>query len=190
MGFPGGTSQAGDPDEQGGQRLDQALSPCCRFSRTASELEPRTQDRGGRCLGTTRMKVSGGESVGSRSSPIPTPRRCTEAIPLDVVVRDPVLLVIDMAAGLVVHPGAATSRHAVSPFATVPQVAELPRAGIVHRLARTLGLLSLPNPHVATMLVRQLRRARQARITGPWCMARSTTAAPSMRRWRAIPTTA
>ena len=67
-----------------------------------------------------------------------------EAIPLDVVFEDPVLLVINKPVGLVVHPGSG-NRHGTLLNALlhrVPQVAELPRAGIVHRLDKdTSGLL-------------------------------------------------
>ncbi len=67
-----------------------------------------------------------------------------EDIPLDVVYEDDDILVINKPAGLVVHPAvgnrAGTLLNAVLFHA--PQVAHVPRAGIVHRLDKdTTGLM-------------------------------------------------
>jgi 23S rRNA pseudouridine1911/1915/1917 synthase len=67
-----------------------------------------------------------------------------EAIPLTIVHEDADVLVIDKPAGLVVHPGAGNPRgtlvNALLHFD--PRLAELPRAGIVHRLDKdTSGLM-------------------------------------------------
>jgi len=86
------------PDEQGGQRLDQALSALLpEFSRNRIQNWIRARkiavdDN----WGTTRMKVCGGEAVRVEIEPDPgaTPD-APEAIPLDVVFEDPVLLVIN-----------------------------------------------------------------------------------------------
>ena len=85
-----------------------------------------------------------------------------ENIPLDIVYEDADLLVVNKPAGLVVHPGAG------NPAGTLlnallhhdPALAQLPRAGIVHRLDKdTSGLLvvarSLP---ACTALVDLLSR--------------------------------
>jgi len=112
--------------------------------------------------GTTRMKVSGGEAVRVEIEPDPdaTPD-APEAIPLNVVFEDPVLLVIDKPVGLVVHPGSGNPRGTLlnALLHRVPQSAELPRAGIVHRLDKaTSGLLVVAKPLQAhTDLVRQLQ---------------------------------
>ena len=135
------------PDEQGGLRLEQALSVLLpEFSRNRIQNWIRARKIAvDDAWGTTRMKVSGGESVRVEIEPDPnaTPD-APEAIPLDVVFEDPVLLVINKPAGLVVHPGSG-NRHGTLLNALlhwVPQVAELPRAGIVHRLDKdTSGLL-------------------------------------------------
>jgi 23S rRNA pseudouridine1911/1915/1917 synthase len=135
------------PDAQGGQRLDQALSALLpEFSRNRIQNWIRARkiavdDN----WGTTRMKVSGGEAVRVEIEPDPgaTPD-APEAIPLDVVFEDPVLLVINKPVGLVVHPGSGNPRGTLlnALLHRVPQVAELPRAGIVHRLDKdTSGLL-------------------------------------------------
>jgi 23S rRNA pseudouridine1911/1915/1917 synthase len=112
--------------------------------------------------GTTKMKVSGGESVRVEIEPDPnaTPD-APEAIPLDVVFEDPMLLVINKPVGLVVHPGSGNPRGTLlnALLHWVPQVAELPRAGIVHRLDKdTSGLLVVAKTLRAhTDLVRQLQ---------------------------------
>jgi 23S rRNA pseudouridine1911/1915/1917 synthase len=152
------------PDAQGGQRLDQALSALLpEFSRTRIQNWIRARkiavDDG---WGTTRMKVSGGEAVRVEIEPDPnaTPDE-PEDIPLDVVFEDPMLLVINKPVGLVVHPGSGNRRGTLlnALLHWVPQVAELPRAGIVHRLDKdTSGLLVVAKTLMAhTNLVRQLQ---------------------------------
>lgn len=152
------------PNEQGGQRLDQALTAMLpEYSRNRIQNWIRARkiavDDG---WGTTKMKVCGGEAVRVEIEPDPnaTPD-APEAIPLDVVFEDPVLLVINKPVGLVVHPGSG-NRHGTLLNALlhrVPQVAELPRAGIVHRLDKdTSGLLVVAKTLKAhTDLVRQLQ---------------------------------
>jgi 23S rRNA pseudouridine1911/1915/1917 synthase len=152
------------PDAQGGQRLDQALATMLpEFSRNRIQNWIRARKIAvDDSWGTTRMKVIGGESVRVEVEPNPdaTPDS-PEAIPLDVVFEDSMLLVINKPVGLVVHPGSG-NRHGTLLNALlyrVPQVAELPRAGIVHRLDKdTSGLLVVAKTIRAhTDLVRQLQ---------------------------------
>jgi 23S rRNA pseudouridine1911/1915/1917 synthase len=85
-----------------------------------------------------------------------------EAIDLAIVHEDAHLLVLDKPAGLVVHPGAG------NPAGTLlnallhhdPKLAELPRAGIVHRLDKdTSGLMVVARSLAAhTALVEMLSR--------------------------------
>jgi 23S rRNA pseudouridine1911/1915/1917 synthase len=152
------------PDEEGGQRLDQALSRLLpEFSRNRIQNWIRARrisvDDG---WGTTKMKVSGGESVRVEIEPdLAATPDAPEAIPLNVVFEDRVLLVIDKPVGLVVHPGSGNPRGTLlnALLHRVPQVAELPRAGIVHRLDKdTSGLLVVAKTLTAyTDLVRQLQ---------------------------------
>jgi 23S rRNA pseudouridine1911/1915/1917 synthase len=152
------------PDEQGGQRLDQALSaPLPEFSRNRIQNWIRARKIAvDDAWGTTKMKVSGGEAVRVEveADPNATPD-APEAIPLDVVFEDPMLLVINKPVGLVVHPGSGNPRGTLlnALLHRVPQVAELPRAGIVHRLDKdTSGLLVVAKTLRAhTDLVRQLQ---------------------------------
>ena len=84
-----------------------------------------------------------------------------EDIPLDIVFEDDELLVINKPPGLVVHPGSGnwsgTLMNAL--LHHLPGIAEVPRAGIVHRLDKdTSGLLVVAKTLEAqTDLVRQLQ---------------------------------
>lgn len=111
---------------------------------------------------TAKTKVWGGETVH-----INPPENAQENafkpenIPLDVVFEDDTILVINKPAGLVVHPAAGnwsgTLLNALLFHA--PQLSEVPRAGIVHRLDKdTSGLLVVAKTLEAqTSLVRQLQ---------------------------------
>jgi len=85
-----------------------------------------------------------------------------QPIPLEIVHQDKHVFVIDKPAGLVVHPGAGnpdlTLQNAL--LALDPKLAELPRAGIVHRLDKdTSGLLIVARTLKAhTELVRMLEQ--------------------------------
>ena len=84
-----------------------------------------------------------------------------EEIALDIVYEDDALLVVNKPAGLVVHPGSGnwqgTMLNALLHHA--PQLACIPRAGIVHRLDKdTSGLLVVAKTLTSqTDLVRQLQ---------------------------------
>jgi len=84
-----------------------------------------------------------------------------EDIALDIVYEDESVLVVNKPAGLVVHPGSGnwqgTMLNALLHHA--PQLAGVPRAGIVHRLDKdTSGLLVVAKTLIAqTDLVRQLQ---------------------------------
>jgi 23S rRNA pseudouridine1911/1915/1917 synthase len=89
-------------------------------------------------------RVDGGEQVELNIVAEVAVRSAPEPISLDVVFEDDDLLVINKQAGLVVHPGAG------NPTGTLmngllhhsPALAELPRAGIIHRLDKdTTGLM-------------------------------------------------
>ena len=152
------------PDALGGQRLDQALSAMLpEFSRNRIQNWIRARKIAvDDAFATTRMKVNGGESVRVEIDPDPnaTPD-APQDIPLDVVFEDSMLLVVNKPVGLVVHPGSGNPHGTLlnALLHRVPQVAELPRAGIVHRLDKdTSGLLVVAKTLQAhTDLVRQLQ---------------------------------
>jgi 23S rRNA pseudouridine1911/1915/1917 synthase len=157
------------PDTLAGKRMDQALAILFPdYSR--GQLQQWIRDAsvtvdGKSC--TTRTKVHGGELVVVKAQPHASELAFrAEDIPLKIVHEDDAILVIDKAAGLVVHPGSGnwsgTLLNAL--LQHLPQNASLPRAGIVHRLDKdTSGLLVVAKTLVAhTELVRQL----QARTVG------------------------
>ena len=160
----GGVRELVIPNEQGGQRLDQALSALLpEFSRNRIQNWIRARKIAvDDVFPSTKMKVCGGEAVrvevelDSDATP-----DAPEEIPLNVVYEDPMLLVINKPVGLVVHPGSGNRSGTLlnALLHRVPQVAELPRAGIVHRLDKdTSGLLVVAKTLKAhTDLVRQLQ---------------------------------
>ena len=150
------------PAAQAGQRLDQALAvllPDYSRSRIKAWIDEGAVLVDGSAI-RPRDKVFGGERVEVDASlPEETAAR-PQVIPLQVVYEDKHVLVLDKPAGLVVHPGAgnpdSTLQNAL--LAHDPQLAILPRAGIVHRLDKdTSGLLIVARTLPAhTALVRML----------------------------------
>lgn len=173
------------PAELGGLRLDQALArlfPEHSRSRLQAWLKDGRIRLDGESAGS-RQKVSGGERVElDVAQPPEIAAEQPEDIPLRVVFEDAHLLVIDKPAGLVVHPGSGnwsgTLLNALLHHA--PQVAEVPRAGIVHRLDKdTSGLLVVAKTLTAqTDLVRQLQ-ARTVR-RHYWALAQGRVQAGGM----------
>ena len=109
-----------------------------------------------------RDKVWGGESIRIEAELAVVDEHRPQAIALDLVYEDEHLLVIDKPAGLVVHPAAGnpdgTLQNALLHHA--PELAALPRAGIVHRLDKdTTGLMVVARTLQAhCALVEQLQR--------------------------------
>jgi len=98
-----------------------------------------------------------------------------ESIPISVVYKDEDLIVIDKPAGLVVHPGAGNwSGTLLNGLLHLdPDLRQVPRAGIVHRLDKdTSGLMvvarniSSQNNLVRQLQSRQVSRVYQAIVTG------------------------
>lgn len=117
-----------------------------------------------------KRKVYGGERIdfdsGAAAPSAPTLADAAEDIALKVVFEDEQLIVIDKPAGLVVHPGAGNASGTLmnALLHHAPQLAGIPRAGIVHRLDKdTSGLLVVAKTLTAqTDLVRQMQ-ARSVR---------------------------
>lgn len=114
-----------------------------------------------------RDLVSGGETVSIRPAEEPDVVSEPEAMELDLRYEDPELMVVNKPAGLVVHPGAGNPRGTLMNglLHRVPGLAELPRAGIIHRLDKdTSGLLLIAKTLRAhTALVRMLAARKVAR---------------------------
>ncbi|ABI57892.1 23S rRNA pseudouridine(1911/1915/1917) synthase RluD [Alkalilimnicola ehrlichii MLHE-1] len=155
-------------EQQTGQRLDQALAALLPdYSR--SRIQQWIREGAVRLEGTAprpRDKVAAGQQVTIRAELEEEQRVSAEPIPLRIQYEDRHLLVIDKPAGLVVHPGAG-NREGTLQNALLhhdPQLAELPRSGIVHRLDKdTSGLMVVARSLAAhTALVAQLQ-ARSVR---------------------------
>jgi len=151
------------PAELAGLRLDLALArmfPEHSRSRLAAWVrEGRITVDAARA--EAKRKVWGGERVAITAVDLHAADLYrAEAIPLDVVYEDDWLVVVDKPARLVVHPGAGNrfGTLANALLAHAPQLAAVPRAGIVHRLDKdTSGLLVVAKtPEVHTRLVREL----------------------------------
>jgi 23S rRNA pseudouridine1911/1915/1917 synthase len=154
------------PDASAGQRLDQALATLLPdYSR--SRLKGWIESGEIRVDGAPRRprdRVLGGEAVVLRAQVVPETDTAPQAMPLEVQFEDRDLLVIDKPAGLVVHPGAGnpdrTLQNAL--LALDPELAALPRAGIVHRLDKdTSGLLIIARSLAAHVALARMLEARE-----------------------------
>jgi len=132
--------------ELSGLRLDQALAQLFpEYSR--SRLSQWIKD--GRVLldgkpARPRDAVLGGQRVQVQVPAEPLTEMVPEDLPLDIVYEDAALMVINKPVGLVVHPGAGnragTLQNAL--LHRAPELAQVPRAGLVHRIDKdTSGLL-------------------------------------------------
>jgi 23S rRNA pseudouridine1911/1915/1917 synthase len=95
-----------------------------------------------------------------------------ENIPLDIVYEDDSIIVLNKPAGLVVHPAAGnwTGTLLNALLYHFPELKQLPRAGIVHRLDKdTSGLMVVARTDIAqTSLVRQLQERTVGRRYLSW----------------------
>ncbi|MBQ0718746.1 MAG: 23S rRNA pseudouridine(1911/1915/1917) synthase RluD [Gammaproteobacteria bacterium] len=138
--------QAEVPSSLSGARLDQAAAELFKtYSRT--RLQQWIRDGfllvDGRA-GKTREKLLGGECLTLKAKLEAEGDWQPQPVPFDIVFEDDSVIVVNKAAGLVVHPGAG------NPDGTLlngllhhcEQLATVPRAGIVHRLDKdTSGLM-------------------------------------------------
>ena len=165
------------PPELAGHRLDQAaaqLLPEFSRSRLRAWIDAGALRVGGR-EAKARMLVKGGEEIALEAELEAAVEAQAEPIPLHVVHADDALLVIDKQVGLVVHPGAG-NRSGTLQNALLhlhPELAVLPRAGLVHRLDKdTSGLLLVARTlqsHtalVAALARREIKRTYRAICQG------------------------
>lgn len=152
------------PDECAGMRLDQVLAKLLpEYSRNRlQDWITQQQVKLDGAAATSKQKVWGGEKIEVilQSNPAEQPYQA-EDIELNILFEDESILIINKLAGLVVHPGSGnwngTLLNALLHHS--PQLSEIPRAGIVHRLDKdTSGLLVVAKTLTAqTALVRQLQ---------------------------------
>ncbi len=110
--------------------------------------------------GKPRDKVDGGEEVRIDAVLAELTSVQAEVVEFDVVHEDAALLVVNKPAGLVVHPGAGNSEGTLQNglLHRYPELALVPRAGIVHRLDKdTSGLMLIARTVEShTQLTREL----------------------------------
>jgi len=165
------------PAALGGMRLDQALAQLFpQYSRNRLQVWLKaghiTIDGE---LAAPRRIVDGGERVLVEPPPAPDALPKAQRMALKIVYEDAQIIVVDKPAGLVVHPGAGVPDGTLMNglLAHAPQLAAVPRAGIVHRLDKdTSGLLVVAKTveaqaHLAQQLAeRSVRRLYLALVQG------------------------
>ena len=176
------------PPELHGQRLDRMLVACVpEFSRSYLQqlLEDGAVTRIGLTQAKSSLKVKAGEAwtIELRATPQSQAFK-PENIALQVVYEDAHLRVIDKPAGLVVHPApghwSGTLMNGL--LGLDPQLTDLPRAGIVHRLDKdTSGLMVVARSRLAMdalvnkMAARDIKRQYVAMSDKPWTIAKQKT---------------
>lgn len=156
------------PAELLGSRLDQAaaaLFPEYSRGRLQAWIKSGALTVDGQA-GKAKQKLAGGETLSLFPEEQAQGEWLPEDLPLDIVSEDEHLLVINKPAGLVVHPAAGNASGTLlnALLHRLPELANLPRAGIVHRLDKdTTGLMVVAKTLQAHQsLVAQL----QARTVG------------------------
>ena len=153
------------PDHLSGQRLDIALAEIFPdYSR--SRIKQWILDGQVRVDGQQvkpKVKVYSDQELQLDIKPVEIDERCLpEDIPIDIVYEDDDLIVLNKPAGFVVHPAAGHHNGTLQNALLFhdSDLAEVPRAGIVHRLDKdTTGLMVVARNLVAhKYLVRQIQR--------------------------------
>lgn len=142
-------------------RIVAKLFPSYSRARLQQWIEAQRLEVDG-AIATSKTRIRGGERIVLR--PVAEPQTAAftpEAIALTVVHEDDTVIVIDKPAGLVVHPAAGNWGGTLlnGLLFRWPELANVPRAGIVHRLDKdTSGLMVVAKTLEAqTALVRQLQ---------------------------------
>ncbi len=154
--------------EQAGQRLDQAMAklfPDYSRSRLQQWVKQGLVTVDGQTC-RPRDKVQGGEQIKLEARLEEQVECSPQSIPLDLIFEDEHLLVINKPAGLVVHP-AVGNRDGTLQNALLnhdPNLIQLPRAGIVHRLDKeTSGLLVVARTLMAHKILVEQLQAREVK---------------------------
>jgi 23S rRNA pseudouridine1911/1915/1917 synthase len=173
------------PIDLHGQRLDRALAVMVpEFSR--SYLRQLIEEGAVTLAGVVQGKPSQKVKAGERGQVLlrPTPQSQAfkpEAMALDVLFEDDHLLIVNKPAGLVVHPAPGNWQGTLlnGLLGRDPLAAQLPRAGIVHRLDKdTSGLMVVARTRqtmealVRLIAAREVSRQYLAVAQGAWVGSR------------------
>jgi 23S rRNA pseudouridine1911/1915/1917 synthase len=151
-----------------GMRLDRALAAALpQYSRARLQrwIRAGAVRANGRPV-RARDRVHGGEELVIEAEFDLDASVAPQRLPLEILFEDSALLVLNKPPGLVVHPGAGNREHTLQNalLAHDPELARVPRAGLVHRLDKdTSGVLVIartPEAHV------RLVQALAARTVG------------------------
>ncbi|MDA8262321.1 MAG: RluA family pseudouridine synthase [Actinomycetota bacterium] len=165
------------PASLSGTRLDRAVSMLtgCSRARAAAEIAAGTVRTGERSLTSKSLVLRGGEVLELPESLLeesaPETPEADPGVDVRVVHADESVIVVDKAAGQVVHPGVgnATGTLVSGIIARFPEVADVGnryRPGIVHRLDRpTSGLLVVARTERAYEALSLQMREHTARRT-------------------------
>jgi len=155
--------QADVPFELGGSRFDQIaaeLFPDYSRSRLQSWIKEGVLTVNGQ-VRKPKEKLNGGETLTVEATVEDNEEWQAQDIALDIIYEDDDILVINKPAGLVVHPAAGHQNGTLlnALLHHCPEMAHLPRAGIVHRLDKdTTGLMVVAKNLMAqNALVEQLQ---------------------------------
>lgn len=167
-----------------GERLDKVLAahlPDVSRARLAKLIENGSVKLNGAVTTKIRAKATEGDEIELLEPPKLDEALAFEPqsfVEFEVIYEDPSIIVVNKPAGLVVHPGAG------NPDGTLlngllyhfPELKDVPRAGIVHRLDRdTTGLMVVARTLTAqTNLVRQLQERTVKREY--WALTMGTAA--------------
>lgn len=169
------------PPHLHGQRLDKCLAELIpEFSRSYLQqllLQGDVAEQG-RVLNKASARAQAGQQICVKLRPTPQAQSFKpEPVPLDIVFEDEHLLVLNKRAGLVVHPAAGNWTGTVLNGLLMHHraAADLPRAGIVHRLDKdTSGLMVVGKTRQAVdelgrhIALRTVQRYYLALAECPW----------------------
>jgi 23S rRNA pseudouridine1911/1915/1917 synthase len=157
------------PPDLVGLRLDQALArllPQYSRQRLQGWIEAGAVQLNG-AVPRSKDRILGGERVRIQAQIEAETAVAAESLPVEVVHEDEALRIINKAAGVVVHPGAGNPTRTLQNalLGLDPQLALVPRAGLIHRLDKdTSGLMvvarSVEAHHalVAALAAREIER--------------------------------
>lgn len=165
------------PDSLAGLRLDQALTKLLPdYSRT--QLQEWIK-QGAILINNNAAKakavVLGGETITINAELKAQPYFKPQPIALNIIYEDKDILVINKPVGMVVHPGAGNMENTLlnALLNHAPELQQLPRAGIIHRLDKnTTGLLVIAKTNKALhqlthqLKARSIKRIYQAIVNG------------------------
>ena len=165
-------------EHQVGQRLDQVLAemfPDYSRTRLKEWILAGFVNLNGNVVVKAREKMQYGDKIILNAEVDEEVRFEPQDLPLNIVYEDDDILVINKPAGFVVHPGAGNPDGTVlnALLFHYPDIIDVPRAGIVHRLDKdTTGLMVIAKTipaqtHLVTALqARRITREYEAVVSG------------------------